>query len=181
MSKIVEVRNRNVGTTGYTIPDTGVRRTFTVGEVKHIDLEELKTLQYVPGGEYLLKNCLMIKDSDALAALDMEVEPEYFYTEEEIKKILLSGSIEQLEDTLNFAPDGVIELIKSLAVKLEIPDTRKRELITQKTDFNIDNAIHVNKVMNTDDTKKEEETVQRKSTPITTQEKERKVKITIKE
>ena len=46
------------------------------------------------------------------------VEPEYFYTEKEVKELLTNGSLEQLEDTLNFAPEGVIELIKTMPVKM---------------------------------------------------------------
>ena len=36
-------------------------------------------------------------------------------------------------DTLDFAPEGVIGLMKDLAVKLEIPDVRKRQAISERT------------------------------------------------
>ena len=48
---------------------------------------------------------------------------------------------------------------------------RKRKLITEKTDLNIDNAIMVNSIMTQDDAKDAEgPAVQRKATPITMSE-----------
>lgn len=153
--KVVPVRNRNKGTTCYTLED-GMKRVFAPGQVRNIDIEELKELSMSPGGEYALKNFFIVKDRTALEALEIETEPEYFYTEAEIKKLLTTGSLDQLEDCLNFAPDGVIEIIKSMSVAMELPDTKKRELITKKTGFSIDNAIKVNKILNEDDNNAEE-------------------------
>ena len=100
--------------------------------------------------------------------LDLDVELEYFYSENDIKKVLLEGNLDQLEDTLNFAPDGVIEIIKKMAVDLEIPDVRKRDMISKKTGFNINNAINVNHILaeGEEDNKTIEEKPRRKSTPI---------------
>jgi hypothetical protein len=89
----VEVTNRNNGTTGYTL-SSGLHRDFNIGETKKIDIEELNELLVVPGGEFLLKNYLVIKDQSALDYLDIKPEPEYFYTETEIKKLLLEGSLD---------------------------------------------------------------------------------------
>lgn len=147
-SILVKVTNRDSGSTGYKLPDSGIRRTFAPRETKQIPLEELKKLQYIPGGEFLLKHLLIVNDADALSALNMEVEPEYFYTEDTIKELLLTGSMDQLEDTLNFAPEGVIDLIKKISVDIELPDMRKREMISKKTGFNIHSAITVNQVVN---------------------------------
>lgn len=170
--KIVRVTNRNAGWTGYLIPDTGVRRSFSPKEAKNIPLSELQQLQYVAGGDYILRNCLLINDMDALTALSMEnVEPEYFYTEDEVKKLLLEGSLDQLEDCLNFAPEGVIDLVKTVAVQIELPDIRKRNLISEKTGLNINNAITVNTIMNENNTTEEEKKeTTRKATPITATE-----------
>ena len=175
----VEVTNRNNGTTGYTL-SSGLHRDFNIGETKKIDIEELNELLVVPGGEFLLKNYLVIKDQSALDYLDIKPEPEYFYTEAEIKKLLLDGSLDQLEDCLNFAPQGVIDLVKSLAVSLEIPDIRKREMIKDKTGFSVDNAIRVNTALAAEDEKKEEPAEKtRKSEPVKVEEKKiRKYNIT---
>lgn len=174
-NKIVKVTNRNAGWTGYTLPDTNVTRNFAPKETKNnIPLEELQSLQYAPGGEYLLKHCFIINDQDALSVLNMDnVEPEYFYTEAEVRTLLNTGSLEQLEDCLNFAPDGVIDLIKTIAIETELPDTRKRKLITEKTGLNIDNAIMVNTIMSTEDENAdaEDQTKVRKATPVKTETK----------
>ena len=138
----VEVTNRNNGITGYTL-NSGMERIFNINETKKVPLEELQEVEAMPGGEYLLRNYLMIKDKTALDYLNVEPEPEYFYTENEIKELLLNGTLDQLEDCLNFAPQGVLDILKDKAVSLEIPDMRKRDLISKKLGFNIDNAIKI--------------------------------------
>jgi hypothetical protein len=169
--KIVNVTNRNAGWSGYTLPDTGITRNFSPKETKKIPLDELQQLQYAPGGEYLLKHCFIINDKDALSVLNMEdVEPEYFYTEATVRELLETGTLDQLEDCLNFAPDGVIDLVKSVAIATELPDTRKRKMISEKTGLNIDNAIMVNTVMAIEDTVADEEIKTRKAAPITSGE-----------
>ena len=167
--KIVEVRNRDSGYVGYSIRDLGIWRNFAPGEVKRIPLDELESLQYAPGGEYTLKHLLMINDKDALSALNITTEPEYFYTEAEVKELLTKGTLDQLKDCLDFAPEGVIELIKKIAVEIELPDTLKRAAITKRTGFNIDNAIMVNKVMDIPTEEVVEEKV-RRTAPIATAE-----------
>ena len=168
--KIVKVTNRDSGMVGYAIPDTGIRREFASGETKKIPVEELKQLMYVPGGEFILKNLLMVEDKELLNdTLNIETEPEYFYTEEDIVKLLREGSMDQLADALDFAPDGVIELIKSIAVNTEIPDVRKRDLISKKTGFNINSAIKINHIMNEEEInaqKKQAEEKTRRAAPI---------------
>jgi hypothetical protein len=162
MSKLISVRNRNNGSTGYTIPEKNLWRSFAPGETKQIPLEELQELQYQPGGDYMLKNLLIIEDKDALDALNMQVEPEYNYTENDIRNILLNGTLDQLRDFLDFAPAGGIEICKDIAVKEEIPDVRKREIISQATGFDINSAIMVNKVMDAEDEKPQEQKKERR-------------------
>lgn len=165
--QLIKVTNRDNGYVGYGIPDTGVRRKFAPGETKEIPLSELKALQYVPGGDSVLKDLLVINNRDALSALNMTVEPEYFYSEEDVEKLLFEGSLDQLEDALNFAPEGVINLIKDIAVKKEIPDMRKRDLITKMTGFGIQNAINVNHILEDDsDSELKDDSPKRKAAPI---------------
>ncbi len=144
---LVSVRNRNNGCTGYMLQDRGLWRNFEVGERKNIPFEELQQLQYQPGGDYILKNLLVIENKEALKDLNMIVEPEYDYTENDIRNLLLTGSLDQLKDFLDFAPSGAIEICKEIAVKEEISDIRKRDAITEATGFNINSAINVNHAM----------------------------------
>lgn len=146
--KLVKVTNRDNGFVGYQIPDMNIYRNFAPKETKQVPLAELQALQYVPGGEFTLKNLLVIDNRDALSALNMEdVEPEYFYSEEDVRKLLHQGSLDQLEDALNFAPEGVVNLIKDIAVKEEVADVRKRDMIFKMTGFNVNNAINVNHIL----------------------------------
>lgn len=145
------VRNRNNGITTYQLPELHIVRSFGINETKKIPYDELLTLYYAPGGQYMLENLLVIEDKEVLKALDMHVEPEYFYTEEMVKDMLLNGSYDAFADFLDFAPEGAIEVAKEIAVKEQIPDSRKREMIEKKTGFSIDNAIKVNKIMDAPD------------------------------
>ena len=164
---LVVVKNRNNGSTGYTLPDSNVRRTFAPGESKKIPLGELKSLQYSSGGSFILDNLLVIESQEALDALNMKVEPEYFYDEAKIKDLLYNSNMDEFLDFLDFATEGAIEIAKDIAVKEQIPDTRKRKAISKKTGFSIDSAININKIMDAEDEKTEE----------TGQEKERRVQI----
>ena len=163
----VTVTNRNNGTTGYTLQN-GVRRQFQIGQSRKVDLEELRELAAIPGGEYILQNYLIINDKTALDYLNIAPEPEYFYTEKEIKELLLNGTLDQFEDCLNFAPQGVIDLVKSMAIDLKLPDVRKRELIFEKTGFNVTNALNVNAVLDAESEKPvDKPKAERKAQPIT--------------
>lgn len=168
-TKMIPVQNRNNGTTGYLLPESGIYRSWAPNEEKMISLDELKKAQWVPGVDYILKNLLIIKDAEALQELNMAIEPEYMYTEKDIRELLLFGSYDEMEDFLNFAPAGCLEVAKDIAVKEEIPDSRKREMISKKTGFNIDSAIMVNRIMADGEEKVEDEKPVRKVAPKTTE------------
>lgn len=167
---LVDVTNRNNGFTGYSIPDLGVKRLFNLKETKKIPLNELEALSFVPGGDFILKNYLIVNDKSALEFLNIVTEPEYFYSEKEITHLLELGSLDQLEDCLNFAPAGVIELLKDIAIKIELPDMRKRKMIADKTGFDVNSAININTMLNAEDATPAEQqtTTKRKAAPVET-------------
>jgi hypothetical protein len=140
-TKIYEVTNRSGSNVFYTIDEDNINRHFTPGEVKKIPYEELEKLSYQIGGKSLINNYLLIRDSEALNQLDLEIEPEYNMDANAIKKLLLEGSLDALLDALDFAPGGVIELIKDIAVALPLNDMSKRKAIQDKTNFNVSAAI----------------------------------------
>ncbi len=142
---MIKVTNRSDGVIFYEVPDLRIFRHYESGESKDVSFDELQKLSYSTGGKVLLESYLKLDNAEAIRALLGEVEPEYFYTEEDVKNLLLNGSLAQLQDCLDFAEAGVIELVKSLAVKLEINDISKREAIYEKTGFNVNNAIQINK------------------------------------
>ena len=161
--ELILVKNRSNGSVGYTLPELNVNRFFAFGESKKIPLGELRQLQYVDGGEYLLKNCLIVENVSALDALNMQVEPEYFYDEKKIKEILLkSDNMDEFLDFLDFASEGAIAIAKRLAVEEQIPDSRKRKAISEKTGFNIDKAIEISEILNTEEKVTKEEPKERR-------------------
>ena len=149
---LITVRNRNNGTTGYTLAD-GAKETrlWAENEIKKITFAELKRVSYLPGGAELLRDYLVIEDPAAIEALnvgiDIQEQPEYLYTENEIRDLLFNGSLDELKDFLDFSPDGGIEIAKQIAVNEELPDMRKRKIISEATGFNINTAIEINDMM----------------------------------
>jgi hypothetical protein len=49
--------------------------------------------------------------------------------------------LDSLLDALDFAPAGVVELIKTIAVNLPLTDTQKAHAIKAKTGFDVATAI----------------------------------------
>ena len=151
-NQIIKVTNRDNGHVGYTIPDlNNLTRTFTANETKEITMNELRKLSYIPGGMVLLRDYLVLDNKEAVEELLNQVEPEYFYTEEDVKNLLLNGSLDALKDCLDYAPVGTIDLVKQMAVELPLNDVAKRKAILEMTGFNVDSAIMIN-----DATKEEE-------------------------
>lgn len=135
------VKNRSAGRVAYQIPDIGVKRHFAPGEVQKISYGELEKLSWQPGGKQLMANFLQIQAEEALRDLSVSVEPEYYMSEQQIKELLESGSFEAFLDCLDFAPTGVLDLIKDYAVKLPLSDYKKREALRDKLGFDVDKAL----------------------------------------
>ena len=155
--KIVRVTNRDNGHVGYKIPDmNNLVRDFSANETKNITVEELKKLAYISGGPTLIRDYLVIEDPEVVEEILGDVEPEYYYNEEDVKKLLLNGSLDELKDCIEFAPKGTVDLVKQLAVELPVNDITKRKAILDMTGFNVDAAIMIN-----EETKDEMEDTQR--------------------
>lgn len=140
---MVKVTNRSKSRVTYVIPEIGVRRTFQGNETKEIEWGEIQKLSYADGGLTLIKKFLMIQNPNAVKIVLNDVEPEYYYTQEDVKKLLTTGSLDELLDCLDFAPTGVIDLVKSFAVDLPLNDMEKRQAILEKTGFNVTAAIEI--------------------------------------
>lgn len=144
MKKLMSVKNRSAGIVVYRIPEHGIRREFVANETKKITYEELVWLSFRPGGRELMQNYLQIQDAEATKDLNIRVEPEYKMGEEDVVHLLLNGSLDELLDALDFAPAGVIDIIKAKAVELPLQDMQKREAIQKATGFNVTAAIQFN-------------------------------------
>ena len=145
MKKLTNVTNRSSGATIYRIPEHNIRREFAPGETKQVTYEELVWLSNQPGGSRLMQDMLLIRDAAATEQLVGAVEPEYHMTEADVIKLLQEGSVDELLDALDFAPAGVIDIIKDQAVKLPLYDMRKRDAILKATGFDV-TAVLANSV-----------------------------------
>ena len=143
MNKTYIVKNRSSNKVIYRIPELGIRREFMPGESKKIDHDELEKLSYRPGGSNIISNYLQIDNLEVAAEFNAgrPVEPEYNFSEADVAALLKTGSLDSLLDALDFAPEGVKELIKSLAVSLPLADTQKLAAIKAKTGFDAATAI----------------------------------------
>jgi hypothetical protein len=147
----IKVKNRSNGSAIYTIPELGdkknVRREFAPLETRDIDSEEIEALAYVPGGQELLKNYLQILDKEAI---DFDTEPEYHMSEEDIINLMKEGSLEAFLDCLDFALEGVLDLIKGYSVSLPLESTSKREALLnhKRTQFDVSKALLLMKAAN---------------------------------
>lgn len=178
----IKVLNRDNGQTVYSIPEmNGLRRVYEAGEIKDITLEELKKLSYIPGGMELLRDNLVILNNAAVVKEILgDVEPEYSYTEEDIKRLMVQGSLDEFLDCLDFAPQGVKDLIKKVAVELPLNDVRKRQAILDKLNFNVDNAIRIKKQGQSQEDTLKNQKQRRRVQPQQNTEKEENKPITIR-
>lgn len=138
---VFNVKNRSAGVVGYNIPDDKIRREFAPGETKKISFYELEKLSYQPGGTALMQDYLLIYNDEAVKRLNLETELEYYMTESDIIKLIKEGSRDAWLDALDFAPSGVMDLIKQLSVTIPLNDYTKRRDLKEKTGFDVDAAI----------------------------------------
>lgn len=139
--KIYKVKNRSAGVVIYRIPEDNIRREFMPGEVKLVPMTELEKLSYQPGGQMMMNNFLQIQSQEAQQELNIPVEPEYNYSEEDIVRIMQRGSQDEFLDMLDFAPQGVMDLIRQFAVALPLNDIEKRRALKNKTGFDVNAAL----------------------------------------
>lgn len=143
------VKNRSSSVVVYRIPESNLRREFAPGETKQIPFEELEKLTYQQGGREMLEQFLQIVDEAVTSDLNVHREVEYDMSEAQVRDLLLRGSLDSFLDALDFAPLGVIDLIKTMAVQLPLTDLNKRKALKDKTGFDVDKAlIHIEEEKN---------------------------------
>ena len=140
------VINRSASIVHYSVPELGIKsRDFQPGESKQISYAELQGLSYMPGGRELIRDYLLIKDESAKNDLVGTTEPEYNMTSAEVVQLIQHGSLDEWLDALDFAPEGVIDLIKTLSVELPLTDTRKMDAFKEKKNVDIGRMIQAKK------------------------------------
>lgn len=138
---IFNVKNRGASWVTYKIPEDGIRRSFAPGEVKRVSDTELEKLTYQPGGMIILSQFLQIQDEVALRNLNIHTEPEYYMSEADVAALIKTGSLDAFLDALDFAPVGVVDLIKKLSLDIPLMDLSKRKALKDKTGLDVDAAL----------------------------------------
>lgn len=140
-TQVYNVKNRSASRVIYRIPESNIRREFSPGETKKISFAELEQLSYQPGGQALMVNFLQIQSAEATNNLGIRTEPEYNMSEQQVIDLIKTGSLDAFLDCLDFAPVGVLDLLKKYAVSIPLTDYEKRKALKEKTGFDVDKAI----------------------------------------
>lgn len=141
VKKMYNVKNRSASVVVCRIPELGIRKEFAPGETMKMSYDELEKLSYQPGGRELMANFLQIMEDKVNDSLGVHRENEYYMNEQQIIDLLKNGSIPAFEDCLDFAPIGVIDLVKRFAIDLPLTDTLKIRILKDKTGFDVEKAL----------------------------------------
>lgn len=167
--KMCVVKNRSASMVVYKIPEKNIHREFAPGEIKTIPYEELGMLSFQKGGRELMNGFLQIQSQEVRNDLNMKTELEYDMSEKDIIKLIEVDSLDAFLDALDFAPVGVIDLIKTLAIQLPMNDMEKRMALKKKTGFDVTAAIaNIQKEKEEDNIAPVENTVRRVQSEATT-------------
>lgn len=153
MSENTNIQVRNLTDHIIVIPDKEMHRRyeFQPEETKTFDRDTLRRLAYLPGVLYLFRNSLSVRDKDLASEFgvsDDTYEHEYKWSRADIDKCLTTGSLDELLDALDFAPEGVVDTIVQRAIELKLNDMAKRKAIQDKTGKNITSMIDLTEQYN---------------------------------
>lgn len=162
--RMVKVTNRSGGIVFYNVPEVHAARQFSPRESKVVPYQELVELSYQAGGRALIYHYLLVEDQEALReVINANEEPEYWLTNEQIPQWLNTCSLDQFIDALNFAPQGVKELIKDYSVSIPLTDTNKRKKVLEILHFDVDSAVRAKE---TEEEENKKEQVTRITAPV---------------
>ena len=139
--KMYNVKNRSASTVVIRIPELGIRKEFAPGETMRMSFDELEKLSFQSGGRGLMANFLQVMEDDVNDELGVPREAEYYMNENQIVELLRNGSLDQFKDCLDFAPIGVIDLVKQIAVQLPLTETVKIKALKNATGFDVEKAL----------------------------------------
>lgn len=170
------ITNRSSGVVAYYLPDERRTREFYPRETKRVQYSEIEEVSNQPGGRELLYNYFYIEEDEVVEeALNIKPEVEYYITEDKIDEWMKSSSLNEFKDALDFAPEGVKDLIKEHAVTLPLNDLSKCEAIKEQLGFDALRAIQNEKETIADDDIEEVAATRRRVEPAKTTTPERRI------
>lgn len=126
--------------------DKNLRITFQKNQVRKMKAGDIRELNFEPGIHVLFTEYLSVGDPELAAEIGVSeqvLEYEYQWTINDVKNLLTEGSLEELEDVLNCAPQGIVDTIVDQAVEMRLNDVAKRDLIKQYTGQDITKKLEV--------------------------------------
>lgn len=147
MSETVRVYNRSNSLVSYVDQETKRKRVWQpiingVESYKDIEIEEIeRVISNDYGAKVLYEDYLVIKDKDACEKIGISCPKEYFYDAKEIQKILETGTDFDLVEMIEFNNGALGDLIKQIAVEIKLDSSRKRQIIKDRLNFNVNFAI----------------------------------------
>ena len=177
---IIEITNLLDCTCGYIVDLTGVRRILPPHASFKVKASELRELFYQRGGQELLHNYIRVGNK-ALAqefGVDVDNTPEYNWGRKDVVDALNNPNVDVLFDALDFAPDGIKQLIADVAVETEVADVNKRKAISDKLGIDVDAMIKNKHLAAQEVEEKEEKPAHRRTAAKKTTTSTRRVKKT---
>ena len=151
----MKVMNRSTGQAGYALPELNIRRVFNIGEIKELKDNEIRALYNTDAGRGMLTHILQVQNKDfVLKEIWPDAPIEYFWTIEDIKKCIYEDSVELFAETIDYAPDGVVDIIKDLAWRGPMNDLNKCNVLRDKLGFDPIAAHEIMSKMPKTETKK---------------------------
>lgn len=178
-SVIVPVTNMVSHTVALQLSN-GLFRRFAPNATMNIAAGELRQASYNHGNLIIFQNFLRVGNKDLAEefGIDSDEVIEYNWSTNDIIKCLQEGSLEELLDALDFAPEGIVQEIVDKAVELEISDERKRKAIKDKTGADISVMISNSHVYDNQDENTDNKPTQRRAAKKTTTSTTRRAKKT---
>ncbi len=140
----IEVVSRYAGSIAIKEMNTGIVRTWPkCGDKLYLTEENIYNLVMAPGGRTIVENYLIVKNAEVLEDIEVATEPEYHFEVKEITDLLTNGTEEELIDAINFAPKGVLELIKDISVEIQLPNMNKRKIVDDMLQVDITKMIEI--------------------------------------
>lgn len=144
MSEQVVVQNLTNDEAVYIDNDGGIARRIVFHPQQSISLPRdlIERMEYDRGGSYMLKEILSVKDESIRENIGVPADQiEYDWTVSDVDKCLNEGTLDELRDALDFAPQAIRDLIVVRAVALPINNRDKAAVISDMTGKNLENMI----------------------------------------
>ena len=133
--EFVTVENISNHDVGFTLTTSQMHRSLIPGVHLEMTKGEVRELNYEPGGHYMLMNLLRVTDRNLAKEIGVDDDyVEYWWDDDDIDKVLNDPkSLPELEDALEFGPEGIVDRIVAKAVEENLADNDKVEAISRIT------------------------------------------------